>query len=148
VRCQLFGSHGQLVVNNVYWVSQRDDDVGPRENDQVMTLKQERWADMTALNDLPPVALEATASETKTGQDHHVTIRLRNTSNRIAFFERVSLRADRDGDEILPVEYDDNYITVFPGETEELHGTTWKGPEPKWITLEGYNTRAVSIPVR
>ena len=28
----------------------------------------------------------------------------------------------RDGDEILPIEYSDNYVTVFPGETVEVHG--------------------------
>ena len=54
----------------------------------------------------------------------------------------------RDGNEILPIEYDDNYITVFPGETAEIHGTIWKGAKPRWVKLEGYNTLAVSVPIK
>ena len=26
----------------------------------------------------------------------------------------------KDGDELLPIEYDNNYVTVFPGETVEI----------------------------
>lgn len=33
----------------------------------------------------------------------------------IAFFERVEVMSTRDGDKILPIEYSDNYVTVFPG---------------------------------
>ena len=29
--------------------------------------------------------------------------------------ERAEITPDRNGDEILPIEYDDNYVTVFPG---------------------------------
>ncbi len=39
--------------------------------------------------------------------------------------------------EILPIEYDDNYITVFPGETAEIHAVLPKGVMPGWVKLEG-----------
>jgi exo-1,4-beta-D-glucosaminidase len=148
VRCELFDGNGRVVVNNVYWQSQKDDDLGPRENDQVMTLKQDRWADMTALNTMPSVTVEAEATQVKIGDESHVTIRLRNPSGRIAFFERVTLSATRDGNEILPIEYDDNYVTLFPGETAEIHGTIWKGAKAAWVKIEGYNTPAKSVPMK
>ena len=106
----------------------------------VMTLRQDKWADMTALNTMPPVAVEIEATQTKIGKESHVTIRLHNPSGHIAFFERATISTARDGNEILPIEYDDNYITVFPGETTEIHGIVRKGTKPRWVKLEGYNT--------
>jgi exo-1,4-beta-D-glucosaminidase len=148
VRCQLFDDSGRLVLDNTYWQSQKDDDLGARANDKVMTLRQDKWADMTALNTLPTVALEMKATQKKVGKDTQVTISLRNPSEHIAFFERATLSTARDGDEILPIEYDDNYITVFPGETAEIHGIVRKDVRPRWVRLEGYNTPAVSVAIK
>jgi exo-1,4-beta-D-glucosaminidase len=55
VRCQLFDAQGKLLVENTYWQSQKDDDLGARKNDLAMDLRQDSWADMTALNTMPPV---------------------------------------------------------------------------------------------
>jgi exo-1,4-beta-D-glucosaminidase len=148
VRCQLFDDSGKLVVDNSYWQSQKDDDLGARGHDMVMTLRQDKWADMTALNTMPPATVEMSATQTKIGKESHVTIRLHNPSGHIAFFERATISAKRDGDEILPIEYDDNYITVFPGETAEIHGIIWNGTKPRWVNLEGYNTPAISVPIK
>jgi exo-1,4-beta-D-glucosaminidase len=73
---------------------------------------------------------------------------LHNPSGNIAFFERATISTERDGNEILPIEYDDNYITVFPGETAEIHGIVRKGANARWVKLEGYNTRAATVPIK
>jgi len=148
VRCQLFDDSGKLVVDNTYWQSQKDDDLGARGHDMVMTLRQDKWADMTALNTMPPVALKIEATQTRIGKESHVTIRLHNPSGHIAFFERTTISAKRDGDEILPIEYDDNYMTIYPGETAEIHGIVQKDTTPRWVKLEGYNTPATSVPIK
>ena len=148
VRCQLFDDTGKLVVDNTYWQSQKDDDLGARAHDLVMTLRQDKWADMTALNTMPPVTVETGATKTRIGKENHVTIRLHNPSGHIAFFERATISTARDGNEILPIQYDDNYITVFPGETAEIHGTVSMDAKPRWVKLEGYNTPATSVPIK
>ena len=148
VRCQLFDDSGNLVVENTYWQSQKDDILGPLKNDYFTTLQQEKWADMTALNTMAPVKIEINAQQKKAGAESHITIHLHNSTDNIAFFERVSISSAQDGDEILPIEYDDNYITVFPGETVEIHGSIWNGDEPRWVKLEGYNTPAISVPIK
>ena len=148
VRCQLFDKNGKLIVENNYWKSQKDDDVGPQKNDYYTSLNQEKWSDMTALNTMPAVNIEIEAQQKKVGTESQVTIRLHNPSEHIAFFERATISATKDGNEILPIEYDDNYITIYPGETVEIHGTIWKGAEPRWVKLEGYNTSAISIPIK
>jgi len=49
----------------------------------------------------------------------------------------------RDGDELLPIIYSDNYVTVFPGETVDISSTynpALVGKSQPWLKLEGYNT--------
>lgn len=141
VRCQLVDNSGKLLVDNTYWQSQKDDDMGDRKNDDSFDLKLDSWADMTALNTMTPVPLQVSAHKVGDGQ---ITIRLHNPSNHIAFFERAAVSAMQNGDEILPILYDDNYITVYPGETTEIHATLLKSAQARWIRVEGYNTTATS----
>jgi exo-1,4-beta-D-glucosaminidase len=54
-----------------------------------------------------------------------------------------------DGDEILPIEYDDNYVTVFPGETVEIRGAIpGQGPSAGWVRVTGHNTSPMTVPVK
>ncbi len=141
VRCELFDPSGKRLAENVYWQSTKDDDLGDPANDQAFDLKMASWADMTALNTMRQVRLEVSARHAVAGGKDHVTILLRNPTGQVAFFERAEITATRGGDEILPIEYDDNYVTVFPGEVVEIHGKVRKSAgTAAWIKLEGYNT--------
>jgi len=148
VHCQLSNGAGILLVDNTYWQSQKDDDLGDRSNDDSMDLKQASWADMTALNTMPQVQLEISAEQTAAASEKQVTIRLHNPSEHIAFFERATISTARNGGEILPIEYDDNYVTVYPGETVTMRGAIAKTTDPRWINLEGYNTPATSVQIQ
>ena len=148
VRCQLFNNTGKLLVDNTYWQSQKDDDMGDLSNDDALNLKQVNMADMTALNTMPQVNLDLTAEQTTSDGEKHITVNLHNPSTHIAFFERASVAATQNGDEILPIRYDDNYITVYPGETAEVHGTLSQTADARWIKLEGYNTPATSAQIQ
>src|ERR1700730_9723807 len=132
VRCQLFDKAGALVSENVYWQSQQLDDLGDPRNDSAFELKQASWADMTALNHMTQVPLDVTALRAPNSGDNRVTIRLHNPSQQVGFFERAELTSTPNGDEILPIEYSDNYVTVFPGETVELAGQAWSGVSANW----------------
>ena len=147
VRCQLFDAGGKLLVENVYWQSQKDDDLGARKNDLALDLRQDSWADMTALNSMPRVDLRVRAVERKIANGSDIVIRLHNPSQHIAFFERATISATSDGGEILPIEYDDNYITVFPGESAEIHGRLPQGAKAGWVKVEGYNTGSTAGPI-
>jgi exo-1,4-beta-D-glucosaminidase len=140
VRAQLLDWSGKAVSENVYWQSQRLDDVGDTRNDAAFELTQTSWADMTGLNTMAQVPLDVTASRSPNPGDNRVSIRLRNPSSQVAFFERAELTSTPEGDEILPVEYSDNYVTVFPGETVELQGQPWTGVTANWVRVTGYNT--------
>ena len=133
----------------MYWQSQRNDDVGDPNRDFAFDANQATWADMTPLNYLTRVPLGVRAQRTTNGAGEQVvTMRLHNTTKQIAFFERAEVTSTQDGDEILPIQYSDNYVTVFPGETAELRAVV---PSPfanaNWVRVSGYNTPPVVVPV-
>ena len=152
VRCELFDADGTALADNVYWQSQQIDDPGPPESDTAFETRQVSWADMTALNTMPSPALDITARAVGSdGRD--VAIRLHNPSTHLAFFQRAELLATAGPpekvDEILPVEYDDNYVTVFPGESVEIHGRVPEGgPTPGWVRVTGYRGTPAVVAVR
>jgi exo-1,4-beta-D-glucosaminidase len=148
IRAELLDRSGKVVVENVYWQSRQLDDIGDPSNDSAFELKQASWADMTGLNTMTQVPLDVSASRSPNGGDNRVTIRLHNPSQQIAFFERAELISTPEGDEILPVEYSDNYVTVFPGETVELHGQAWTGAAANWVRVTGYNSPPVVVAIR
>lgn len=147
VRCELVDEAGTVLSENVYWQSQQQDDVGPPNNDFAFELKQVSWADMTELNRLPPVALQVSAERGR--QRDTVAIHLHNPTSHVAFFVRAELVTARDGDEILPIEYSDNYVTVFPGETVTVHGEVpTEGVVAEYVRVVGYNTASAVVDIR
>lgn len=150
VRAQLLDGEGSVITDNVYWQSQIPDDVGPPANDAAFETRQISWADMTALNTLAPAPVTVSAHRGD-GDGRTVVVRLRNPTSRIAFFQRAELLAagrPETAEEILPISYDDNYVTVFPGETVEIRGTVpADGPLPTWVRVTGYNGTPVLAPV-
>lgn len=145
VRVELSDGAGVPLSENVYWQSQRPDDLGTPGDDNPFEVWQASWADMTALNTMPVTALQVSAQ----GSGSDVAVTLHNPSPRIAFFERVEVTATRDGAEILPVEYSDNYVTVFPGESVTLTAhTATPGPAPQWVRVSGYDTAPTAVAVQ
>jgi len=142
VRCQITDFSGKLLADNVYWKSQLDDEIGPASNDSQFSTKLVQWGDMTALNAMPPVRLSASGTYTKMNGEGRAELKLTNTTNHLAFFVHVEIAADQDGYEILPIRYDDNYVTVFPHEsctvTSVFDTSLLTGHEPV-VRLEGYN---------
>jgi exo-1,4-beta-D-glucosaminidase len=149
VRCQLLDRTGNVITENVYWQSQRNDDVGDPNGDFAFELRQESWADMTPLNDMARVPLRVATRRSANGAGQNVvTISLTNPTTKVAFFQRAEVTATRDGDEILPIQYSDNYVTVFPHETVEVQAVV---PSPlvtaNWVRVSGYNSDPVEVPI-
>jgi len=104
---------------------------------------------MTALNWMPRIPLQVSAQRTDADGQNGVTIRLHNPTKRVAFFERAEILGSKTGDEILPIEYSDNYVTVFPGETVDVHGVVpTDRTQANWVRVAGYNSAPVVVPIR
>ena len=142
VRCQLRDAMEALLAENVYWQSADDDDLGDPKNDEQFKTNLVKWAGMSALNVMPAAQLKTSSNFTVSNGDVAAKITLTNDSSHIAFFLRAEITKGMDGEEILPITYDDNYITVFPHETRTIDGHFHLPAQATWspaLRLEGYN---------
>ncbi|KAK4096227.1 glycoside hydrolase family 2 protein, partial [Parathielavia hyrcaniae] len=130
VRLLLWDAQGreQLLGRNVYWVCQ-DEDVLDWDKSEWYVTPVSKYADYTALNGLAPAQVAVSAAKGKTNT---VDIVLENLSGVPAFF--VSLRlVDTQGRDVLPVTWDDNYFTLWPGESLAVQAKAPKGvSKDKW----------------
>jgi exo-1,4-beta-D-glucosaminidase len=149
VRCRMLDATGQVLAENVYWQSQTNDDIGPANNDSQFATKLVQWADLSSLNSLPPVKLSTSATYDEMNGLKQTKITLANNSNHIAFFVRAEVMEGADGNEILPIRYSDNYVTIFPHETRVLDAyldSSEVTTHPA-LQVEGYNVPQQVIPL-
>jgi exo-1,4-beta-D-glucosaminidase len=112
---RLSDADGAEVARNFYWLS-TESDVLDYDNHRWFVTPTKEFADFTALSDLPEVELDISVM---TGANDEVIVQLSNPSDALAFF--VELRVvDSNGDTILPVLWDDNYVSILPGEVRRL----------------------------
>jgi exo-1,4-beta-D-glucosaminidase len=141
---RLNDASGVEVARNFYWLS-TEPDVLDYDNNRWFVTPTKEFADFTALDDLPEVELEVSAS----GIGAAVTVQLANPTDALAFF--VELRVvDGEGNSILPVLWDDNYVSILPGESREL---TARFPGADDVSgarliIQGWNVAGVTIPLR
>ena len=139
VRCDLSDASGNILAQNAYWASTTDDDLGdPRKEIQFKT-DLVKWADLSDLNTMPKASVKVNASVSEVDGQSVASIQLTNPTEHIAFFLRGEITSGSDGEEILPITYDDNYVTLFPHESRTITATFKKAGGVPFLRLEGYN---------
>lgn len=150
VRCQMSDSSGKPLAENVYWESPAGDDLGPAGNDSQFQVKWSQLADMTSLNTMPAVRVVVAGTFENVNGETRAHIRVSNNSKHVAFFLRAEIVNDSSGNEVLPICYDDNYITVFPRESRTIEAvvdTSVLGGHKPLVRLEGYNVPGQAVPL-
>ena len=98
--------------------------------------------DYRAIRTLRPARVLAETDYEQHGQQWLLTSTLRNTSAWPALHVRLKAVRERSGDRILPAIYDDNYITLLPGESRiirtELANVDTRGEKPR-LVVGGFN---------
>jgi exo-1,4-beta-D-glucosaminidase len=149
VRAVLMDAAGKVLAENVYWESITDDDLGEAKNDEQFKTSLAKWADLSALNTMPRGDLDVSTQVIDANGERKVAITLANPTGHVAFFVRAEVTRGTDGEEILPIIYDDNYITVFPHETRTItatFGTSVPTGRTPALRVEGYNVAKKVFP--
>lgn len=117
------GEDGAVLARNFYWLPAQDDLLAWKASKWYYT-PTERYADMKALASLPPAPVEVT-HRFEPGENGQVAVHatLKNPSDRIAFFVELSVLGGRSGQLAAPIFWDDNYVSLLPGETREVRGS-------------------------
>ena len=140
---RLEDSTGKLVGSNFYWLSTKPETIDWAKSTWYMT-PTESFADYTALSQLPKVKLTVDERTERKGDDSITHLTIKNPSKSVAFFVRLKVNKGERGDEILPVVWEDNYISLLPGETREV-GATYRvselGTAKPVVEVSGWNVQ-------
>jgi exo-1,4-beta-D-glucosaminidase len=115
VQLKLKDATGRLLSSNFYWLPTKQPEFDWQKTSVVYT-PTISYEDMTTLSNLPKTHLNATAHLRPTKDGASVQVRLKNTSGALAFQVRLSVETGKAGEEILPVLWEDNYVSLLPGE--------------------------------
>ena len=119
---RLTDSTGKLVGSNFYWLSTKLETIDWAKSTWWMT-PTESFADYTALAQLTKVKLKVSDKTEKAGENSITRVTIENPSRNLAFFVRLKVSRGATGEEILPVVWEDNYISLLPGEKREVTAT-------------------------
>ena len=152
IKLELLDNEDKQITTNLYWYS-TSPDVMNYEDRSWCCPGQLEYADLTGLNNLPGnknvEIVSATASVD--GDEESVNIQVKNNDpEKLAFFMRIEVTSSKTNQEILPITYDDNYISLWPGEERTITASYElfdKEGEQIFVRLKGYNVREKKVEV-
>ncbi len=98
--------------------------------------------DFTELATLPPVTLDVKTVFDHDGPDNRALVTLKNPGPSVAFFVRLRVLKSRNGEQILPSMWSDNYVSLLPGETRKLTARWRSEDAPRatpTVAVDGWN---------
>jgi hypothetical protein len=130
VKLDLKDSTGKVLSENLYWLAAKP-------------------STYRALDKLPRVTLQATATSHVVAGTVHLTVQLSNPAAVASLESKLTLILAESGKRILPAYYSDNYISLLPGEKKTIEiEYPLKGHEgAAQINLRGWNAVRGNISV-
>ena len=139
---KLLNKNGDTVSNNFYWLSMKKEKMDFAKTIWYVTPVKE-FADFSALNNLEKCNMEISKSIKFAGKKGIAKITIKNVSDKIAFFIEAKLIMHDSKDPVLPAFWNDNYISLLPGEQRELVCEFYKsdtGKQKVDIITTGFNS--------
>jgi beta-mannosidase len=123
VKTELVDAQDRIVSDNFYWR-------GANAND------------LKALANLPPANIEGNIVRRDAGGKCILDVTLSNPSKVVALMIHIQLRKQSSNERVLPVYYDDNYVSLLPGESRtikvEAAAKDLAGDKPL-VVVDGWN---------
>ena len=130
VKLELADAAGAALSENLYWRAAND-------------------ADMRRMNDMASASLSVAASPVAPdGGERRVEVRVANAGRVPALAVKLTLE-DAEGDRVLPAFYEDNYVSLLPGEARTIVVRyPASGAVAAKVGVRGWNAASTQVPVR
>jgi exo-1,4-beta-D-glucosaminidase len=141
VDLRLEAPDGGLMSSNFYWLPARADVLDYGAASWLHTPTTEH-ADLSGVRNLPSSELAVRVT-----RGDGVRVELENVTDRLAFFVQLRL-VDASGADVLPVVWNDNYVSLLPGDARTLRAVVPRGgvlPEDVRVELRGINVPTVNV---
>ncbi len=142
---------GQEVDNNFYWLSTKKDVLdyeGSKKLPWPYYTPTKSFADYKELDKLPKIKLEYDYQYGKDDQFGIVTLKVKNPTETVAFFSFFDVIDSQTTQPVLPIYWNDNYVSLLPGEERTYEAkfflTDMNGEKPV-IEIRGWNVEKVRL---
>ena len=137
---RLVDGNTEEISNNFYWLSTKEEtlDYEADLGDFAYHTPSKEYADLSLLNKLPEVNLEIKSKLEKLDGEHRFTVELENNTDKIAFLINLKLVEKGSGEIILPVFWEDNFISLLAGEKRVI-SVNYKSNVEAEVKVEGWN---------
>ncbi|WP_163175125.1 sugar-binding domain-containing protein [Bacteroides sp. 51] len=149
VSLNIYNAAGEQIAENFYCLSSIPNEYDWKKTDWVGT-PMTGFADFKDLRKMPNVDLKLNTSLQDSKNGKLIRLEIENPSSTIALFTCLKLK-DAQGEIVCPSYWDDNYISILPGEKVVLHCDTDNAkPDTNGliITASGYNVKEQKVEVR
>ena len=146
----LDNASGETVSTNFYWLSAKKNVYDWANTDAYTAISS--YEDFTKLQSLPSAGkIDVGATVEQASEGPLVRVRLHNSSDRLAFQVHLGIRRKNEDAEILPVLWQDNYISLLPGESREISAQflstdALHGDAELEVTGWNVDSEAISLP--
>ncbi|HYW36364.1 MAG TPA: hypothetical protein VE868_13225 [Balneolaceae bacterium] len=149
VELELTNADGQQISRNVYWLSNKPDQLNWAKSNWYTT-PVSRYANLKALQKLPSVnvRVKTNTHRDSTDQVTKVTVTAPAKDKDVAFFVHLSIRKTANGKPLVPITWSSNDVSLWPGESMTLTARykATKHVSPV-VQVSGWNVRSRSIPL-
>ncbi|HEY0788952.1 MAG TPA: glycoside hydrolase family 2 protein, partial [Thermoanaerobaculia bacterium] len=146
VDARVVADDGSVVASNFYWLPATPDVLDWEKSDWFVTpVKQ--FADLKGVSALPKADLAVAHRFVPNGKDTDVEVTLGNPGPNLAFFVEMEVAGKKAGRLAAPVFWDDNYVSLAPGETRTIraripaHGLGGEEPVLRWRSMNAGASR-------
>jgi exo-1,4-beta-D-glucosaminidase len=145
VRLDLTDTAGKSLSSNFYCLPTQLADLDWEKSNYYTT--PGKYPDMTGLATLPATNVEWSSQIEQRGDEEIVRVTLQNVGKGFAFLVHADLKHGHTNDDIAPVLWDDNYVSLLPGESRTLSATVKVrdlGGLAPLVSVQGWNVRAIT----
>ncbi len=148
---RIYNSENKEVDNSIYWLSTKKDVLdyeAAKKLEWPFFTPTKAFADYKALDKLPKINLEYDYKYSTENEFGKVALTIKNTTETIAFFNFLDVLNPESRLPVLPIFWDDNYVTLLPGEERTYDAkfflSDFKGEKPV-IEVRGWNVEKVTL---
>lgn len=141
---RLLNNEKTEISTNFYWLSTKEEilDYEADLGEFAYHTPSKQYADLRLLNSLPNIDLDITCTFEKEDDEQNVSVTLENIDTAIAFLINLKLVEKESEEVILPVFWEDNFISLLPGEKRTVRSTFKSNVEAE-LKVEGWNLNKI-----
>lgn len=137
---RLLNNEEREISNNFYWLSTKEEilDYEADLGEFAYHTPSKEYSDLNLLNSLPKADVAIDFFVEKVGNSQKVTVTLDNHSGTIAFLINLKIAEKDTGEIVLPIFWEDNFISLIPSEKRTISATFASGKTTE-LKVEGWN---------